>query len=468
MKVEIVNIVKKDNVFDKTLSVFKNGHDNQYPERMDRLINNSVTAKTSANIMAQYLLGKGFGAVDNFIVDQQKQTKFIEFADDASNSKVKQKGLFIHVNWNANFNISGIKMLPFTDCRLGKKDDYEYNGKIAYSKDWTKAKSTNIKLFDVFNDDQIIIESQVRKASGNEKKPLSINDWSKYKGQILYVNDENEYTYPTSRFDSVALDCDSEYLASVFKNRTLRRGFFGKMVAVTRPMIDKNISQYINIEGQQSLNPEYQLAVSEKEKFDQVTKSFLGAENADGLLHVQLDWEHEKLDDAIKFVKIDSDFNDKQFAYTEESIRKNILVAANNLPVGLVQASEGIFTQSGSALLEMKQSYWENTTKERNSLTSTFNYLLARFEGYEGGNIEALPLLVSNDLAKQEKIKSQSILNSSVVGVTAILSIQAGVVASTTTLQSGVAMLINIFGYDEQVAKEILGNPKLENGTVIN
>ena len=70
------------------------------------------------------------------------------------------------------------------------------------------------------------------------------------------------------------------------------------------------------------------------------------------------------------------------------------------------------------------------------------------------------------ELAAEEIRKAQATLRGSVGGVNSILAIQASVSAKTTTLDSGVAMLINIFGYSEEVAIRILGNP--EQKTPVN
>jgi hypothetical protein len=86
--ISITDIFKRPVKVDKKVNVYFNGDDNAYPERMDRLINNSVTAKTANNLMIQSLIQKGFGAKDGLIVNKNKQLTFYNFADDCANSKV--------------------------------------------------------------------------------------------------------------------------------------------------------------------------------------------------------------------------------------------------------------------------------------------------------------------------------------------------------------------------------------------
>jgi hypothetical protein len=93
MKVTVFEIVKRLVTWDKKLEIYQNGADNLYPERIDRLINNSVTAKMASEMMVQYVLGKGFGEADNFKVNDSQ--KLIDFAIDVADSLVRQRGIAI-------------------------------------------------------------------------------------------------------------------------------------------------------------------------------------------------------------------------------------------------------------------------------------------------------------------------------------------------------------------------------------
>ena len=116
--ISITNIFKKKTVLDKKLNIYNNGEDNAYPERMDRFINNSVTAKTATSLMIQSLIQKGFGDRDRVIVNKNKQLNLFSFADDVLNSKVRQRGYFVWIGWNANYKIDSVQVLPFHNCRI--------------------------------------------------------------------------------------------------------------------------------------------------------------------------------------------------------------------------------------------------------------------------------------------------------------------------------------------------------------
>jgi hypothetical protein len=376
MKTLLIDVWKRLTPWNKSADVYANDTDNAYPERMDRLINNSVTAKSAASIMVQYLIGKGYGEENNALtINRDKNLKLIDFADDVADDLVKQRGAFIHINWNALYQVSDFSVLPFEWCRIGKKDSNDYAGKIAICKEWLKPKRSDIQLIDVYNPRKNVIDAQVEKAGG----------WENYKGQVLFINMDTKLLYPLSRIDSVADDCDSEAQAAVYKNRLLRKGFFGNTLVVTRPLVAEGLES-----GSRSLHE----AESEREQFQQAIKDSLGAENTSGVLCLEMDFAGEKLEDAILIKQIESRIDDKLFSYTETSVRENILVAFNNLPAGLIKNSEAsLFGNSGEAIREMKRTYWENTTKERNLLTSVLNLLLAISQDHSNRIVEPLKLI---------------------------------------------------------------------------
>lgn len=448
MKTMLIEIWKRLTPFTKSTEIYANDTDNAYPERMDRLINNSVTAKSAANIMVQYLIGKGYG-VDNdaLIVNRDKNLKLIDFADDVADDLVKQRGVFIHVNWNALYQIVDMAVIPYEWCRVGKTDSKDYAGKIVVHKEHAKCKKGEGQLIDVFNPRKKVIDAQVEKAGS----------WENYKGQILFINMDSKLIYPLSRIDSVAEDCDSEAQAAIYKNQLLRKGFFGNTLVVTRPLVGDGL------EGNALSEAE-----SEREKFQQSIKDSLGAANAGGVLCIEMDFAGEKLDDAILIKQIESKMDDKIFSYTEDSVQDNILVAFNNLPVGLIKTNDSaLFGNSGEAIVEMKRTYWENTSKERSLLTATINMLLSKSQDHSDRIIKPITLIAADaepaagtENPDKEKLLAQATLKGSVGGVTALLAIQQAVASGTTEYAAGVEILKEIFGFNEVTAKAVLGTDK--------
>lgn len=375
MRTLLIDVWKRLIPWNKWADVYANDTDNAYPERMDRLINNSVTAKAAAGVMMQNLIGRGYGPdVDSLIINKAKNLRLIDFATDVADDLVKQRGVFIHINWNALFKIVDFSIIPYEWCRVGKTDSEDYAGKIAVCKEWVQPKRNEIRLIDIFNPRKKVIEAQVQKAGG----------WENYKGQVLFINMDSRLIYPLSRIDAVANDCDSEAQAAVYKNRLLRKGFFGNTLVVTRPLgADANPGSKGAMD-----------ADNERESFRQAIKDSLGAENTGGVLCLEMDFAGEKLEDAILVKQIESKIDDKLFNYTETSVRDNILMAFNNLPVGLIKTSDtSLFGNSGEGIREMKQMYWENTAAERTILTEAVNKLLKLTEDHSSVKVEPIKLI---------------------------------------------------------------------------
>lgn len=398
MIVSVLDYFKRLVKFDSKLDIYTNGIDNAYPERIERLKNNSVTAKTASNIMVQYLLGKGFGESDNLMVG--KNLKLIDFAEDIAEDIVDHKGLFVHVKYDANYDISSMKYLPFSWCKVGKKDSELYNGKILIKQDWSDS-NEKAEIIDVYNPKKEVIDAQIKASKGIEN----------HKGQILFVNLDNKYIYPLSRIDAVQQDCDSEYQASVYKNQLLRKGFFGKTLVVMPPLVDAGISETIyNDLGQQVPNPEYQRLRSEADVTKGIIEKFIGAENAGGAMLMEMEFAGDDIEKTLLIKNIESNLEPDLFKNVEESVRENILIAYNNLPIDLVKVSSGL-SNSGEAVLQSKLMYWENTNKERNVLETVINDLLKRFNNYQGGYV-TIKKLIEDDTTNNEAGRTEVQTNS--------------------------------------------------------
>src|SRR5690606_11136979 len=162
-------------------------------------------------------------------------------------------------------------------------------------------------------------------------------------------------------------DCDSEAQAAVYKNRLLRKGFFGNTLVVTRPLVGEGLES-----GSKALLD----AESERERLQQAVKDSLGAQNTGGVLCLEMDFAGEKLEDAIVIKQAQSKSAGKLVNYTDTSVRENVLVGFKSLPAGLVKTNDAsLFGNSGEAIREMKRTYWENTTEERSLLASVIKQL---------------------------------------------------------------------------------------------
>ncbi len=337
-----------------------------YPEITDYLIENSITAKTSAVMLSNYIVGRGFG-VDINTISISNELNLLDFTRKLTDSVSKNRGAFILLKFDLlTEKYVGFDVLPFYEARIGKKDDVNWNGKIALSKDWTK--KTNTKI-DVYN--PIAVSEQIRKNGKN------------YKGQIYFLNlDYNRY-YPNSIIHPVINDCKSEINASIFKSTILESGFFGKTLVITQPFTNNSQN-----------GEELHKAQSERDVFRAELQKFKGVENSNGFLHLEMDFNDvADIDKKILFKDIKINFDDKAVEYTERSVRENIMRSFYNIPPDLVLQSNNIVGNSGEALRQYQLLYQKNTAHVRSIVENTINELWVNHENYNGEKLKIIPLI---------------------------------------------------------------------------
>jgi hypothetical protein len=355
---------KKETNFNKNLEVINNGKDNLYPDIVERIANNSNTAKSCARLMVNYLYGRGFA---NEV--KLGKTSLNDGAKIIAKNIVDQYGVFINISYNANFMPSDFKILPYTYMRKGKKDSEKYVGKYAYCENWAEAKNSDIRWFHSYNPIKEIVKAQIELEKGETLAEKVEN----YKGQVIYVNLTHGHEYALSIIDPVLRDCDSESQVSIYTNRSLRRGFFGKQVVLTHPLVGE-IEDYREAK-------EFHKATNERDNFRETLEQMLGAENSGDVAHFEMELQDgEKLDDIFKVINIESNIDDKLFADTKTSVFKNILMAYNSIPPALVRPDNSVFSASGDSINAMRRVYFDNTQNERDELQKIINRLCKIFK----------------------------------------------------------------------------------------
>lgn len=384
-KSTFIKIFQKTFGFDKSLKIFKNGVDNNYAELVEDAIDNSVTASRCVETISDFIVGKGFGEdLNKIIVHKEKETTLLQFLQDIANSIAKHKGVYIHCNYDGNYDIKDMDVLPFIDARVGKADDNDYSGKINLCKDWADKKlSKNSKEIDVYNSNKKVIEKQVEKAK----------DLKKYNGQVFFFK-FGKFTYPLSPIHPAINDALSESQASLFKFNSLTKGFFGKTLVVTKPLVDDTLKD--------SDPDEYRSQESERDSFKKTIKSFIGADNAEGVLHVEMEFESDKIEDEFYIKQVDSNINDKLFAHTETSVANNICTVYKVPPILIRQKDGSMFAASGEMLYQSKLFVQEQTTNYRMNAEQIVNKLMSRFQDPKK-DLKIIPLIKTENNGTDNK-----------------------------------------------------------------
>lgn len=461
-------LVPREVKYDKKLEIYTNGFDNLYPDETERLIGASISATMATRLMVQYIVGRGFGVEFDKKEINSNNESLIKIGRKIARSLTKHRGVFVQIEYGISVDSNdlenpiiepvGFNYLPFHHCRIGKKDSKEYNGKVLVCKNWADAKKEHITSIDVYNPRAEVVRAQIEECRGN----TILEKLANYNGQVIYLNLDDEYYYPVARIDTVREECDSERQAGIFRNTGFRRGFLGKQIMITRPLVDNDlIERARTIEAPKEALVELREAESERQAFRDNADGFLGAENYGGFMHVEIDFSGEKLEDAVVFKSVDSNLDDRMFEYSEDKASDKILMAFNNLPkVLLTSKDNSMFGQSGALLKEAKKSYWESCTEDRNAFAELMNEL-AKIIGLET-TLVVQPLLreeVSEDSAQIENQKAQAVLRGSVGGVTALIQLATAVSQGQVDFAGAVKIIETIYGVDVDTARAMLGTP---------
>lgn len=430
-------------VKDKNGNVYWNGEDNLYPNEIEGVINNSPTALKASKIVGKYISGSGVidastGDVFDYekmpFVNEKKFYKLPDVISIAANDMARQGGVWFHVGYGVNENgllyQKTIDVLPYAKCRISKEDDEGNPGKIIF-KDFTAKQMFGAKekqkWFYPYNPNLEVVKAQIKADSpDSEDLAASIN---RYRGQVYYMNLTPEYKYALAPIDSAFNDADTEYRIGLYTNTQSRRGFLGKLIAVTQGL-DEEMAK----------------------KTDEDLAKFLGTEDSADFYHVDVD-QADDITKVIHFEQLKPQFDDKLFLEADRRIRRNILGVNDSIPEALINSSEGsLFGTQADTYTEMKMFLTEQVEDKQNKLERTLSFL--------GFPCKIQPIVQKETAATSDKqADAQAALKGSVGGVTALIALQQSVSAGTTTFNSAVQIIETIYGIDRETAIKMVGDP---------
>ena len=458
MKSKLIETYKEEKIeiFNKKFGVIFDGEDNLKSLAVENIIDSSPTAFQCADTYSTFLAGAGFEidlSKNNLSENEFEKYNPNNLLFDVCDVLGYQQGVFVLVGYNANNEKDSFKIIPYTLCKVGKKDINDFSGKILVSKKgWGKSlKKEEIDSFDIYNPRPEVIQNQVEASGG----------WENYKGQIYFFKLSQKLTYPKSLIERAYLFADVEHQIGMYYNGTVKRGFENTTMIRHRKFPNKQ----------------------DQETFEENIKKLSGLENSSSKLVVEDDWDDERDKSGnFKFDTIKSDVKSEKYAHFESSSSNFIRKAFKNIPPQLIDYVAGkLGNTSGEDLIKAQSVYNSIISKDqekvetffselfrnyKENINPTSNWTIKQYALLEDGTVnydQSNPIVKTSQELDVEAIRTaQATLRGSVGGVTSILAIQTSVSLKTTTLDSGVAMLINIFGYSDEVAKRMLGNPVLE------
>jgi disulfide oxidoreductase YuzD len=397
MKVHLNQISRRNVVvLDKQKGIFNNGEDNSYPQRIERIINNSVTAKSCANKLKSFLIGDGFvdQSLNDIVIysDINGKVTLFKLLSQIAHSISRQNAASCQIQYNGNFDIVGVKQVPYRNIRFGRKDSNEYSGFIHVYDNWEKRpevpyKITDAKKIHAYNPMPSIVESQFKKG---------------YQGQISTLILDDEYIYPLALIDPALEDADTEAQIKSFKNGELRKGFFAKYILFHTRFNNEQEQRDFKTVFKQFESGEHNSSILTAEaEFDEETGEFLKSAN-------------------FQLQKIEQNINDKIFESYEKSVANNIRKVNLNIPSILVEQQDGaMFGSSGEAMKASFDIYNSETKFIRQAIEQWFKEIFSHSDNeilknadfaiaeltYDNEAVDtaSIPLEILNTLTLNEK-----------------------------------------------------------------
>ena len=347
MKATVTDISKRISITpNKTEGILNYDIDNAYPQRIIDIVNSSGIATSCIGMKARFLIGGGM--LDEVFYKSKINSKGLTI--DQLLRKVCMNlsyipYLSIHVNYNANFDITEAYFVPFPYVRITADDNKEHSKMVAIYDDWQRIKNKKINKEKIdyvhfYNPDPIVIQAQVDACGG----------WEYYKGQVFLWTPEG-HEYPLATFDSVLEDMQTDSKAKAFKFRNITTNFMASHILVT----DKFESE------------------EDREEFHDSLTEYQGADEALKLLHLEKTSETSTIE--LKPVAI-QDVEDL-YQYTESSVRDNVILNFLIPPVLLIRTAGKLGT---STEIKDATSYYNGITEyERLVIEEIFKEIFSRF-----------------------------------------------------------------------------------------
>ena len=341
--------------------IYKNDSDNLYPNRVELVERNSVTAFAASNKLKSFIVGHGFNdkTLNEKVVNKAKNINGYAFLGLVAHSLKTHRGAFIHINYDIQGDVNYLDVLDYKKCRISKEDSVGGQGKIYY-KDWNEdtkfSKSdANCRWFYPFNKDVKVINEQ-RLKDAKQRKDESIESLVRsYRGQVYFLNLDPTEVYPYAWVHPTYNDADNEYRISLYRNTNLRTGFLNKTMIIVNGLEEES-----------------------HELFDEAVKGWMGAENTNSAFVYKTKEVVEDADNIIKTIELKGTYDSKRFEKDEESIANNIRKSYLSIPKILIDPEDSFFGSSGEAFKEAIKYY----NKETLGVRETVSYMMDNF--YEG------------------------------------------------------------------------------------
>lgn len=327
--------------------VINYGEGNLYPQEIAELIYASKTASAAVEKMTENIICEGFKNKDFAEMTNDNGCNMNDVLEATANDVARFKGWAWVVQYGltpAGYQPRNVYNVPFEYVRAEMNDNYKNDPTVKSWRvfnNWEKqsVRSTSVKgnsiVYPTFNPENFAAE--VEECGGIEN----------HKGQLLYVNLSTTRPYPISTFHAVRNEMGAEDKNGRYVNRTLGRGFH--MCSIV---------SHGDFETER-----------EQQEFRDTLAEMMGSENAGSVLTVR----DENVATDKPFIKVDqlgSPIDRELYRAYVEPLRKDIAIAAYNIPLPLIDSSLLTFSNaSGEVMKELQRIYRNSLSKVRDRIS---------------------------------------------------------------------------------------------------
>lgn len=380
MRVSTLKATKRlDTYNDRGKKIQIYGENNDHPQRLQEIVEGSVTGSACVGIYAKFIAGRGFADADFYgMVTDSKGTTADELLTNVAKDYAMFGGFAIHVNYDANFEVCSASHVPFEWLRFEELDENYKFDRIALHPDWgrrfTKLRAfrqKDVQFFHFFNPDPEVIAKEVEDAGG----------WNGYNGQILYYSNRGTKTYPLPIYDAAVTDMSNEEGLSNITYRNVRNSFLPAGMLIDHDDEDNN-------EGQRNEKKEELIA-------------FQGDENAGKIMYVNI----RNGEVAPEFVPFAARDFDKDFTQAEGKTPDIIGSAFTQPPI---LRAKDVGANFGADLMRNAYDYYNSVTEtERMEVQRQFKAIFDLWAGggaSKDGDYSILPKVYRVDGSLAERL----------------------------------------------------------------
>ena len=318
--------------------------DNAYPQRILATCQSSPTAKVCWDKRASYIEGDGFEN-DQFLglsINEGK-VSLNKLLHLHSIDKAIFKGIALHVNYNANYEITEVNYIRYEDVRICNPVS-KRSGMYAHYTDWAHRTWKNmmpkyINYHFSFDPTPETILRQVDICGG----------WENYTGQIYYESDVSD-DYQLAECDSVIFDIENEAGLQLFRNRSINLSFAPSVI----------ISKEGLMEAAEDIDPIGQGFYNTPKETDRKYSVFQGAEAASSIMEIEYETGAAKPEITV----FQPQNVDKLYSETTITTINNIIMGFSVPPDLILPNSKNGLSNGGEKKVAMRE-FNANTKRDR-------------------------------------------------------------------------------------------------------